>query len=132
MKDAFQLLEAYNAKKTAKVPLSKELAPLFGQLANLLERIAEKELPAPSINNEIQPAEVEVKLENPIEVNVPRIEVPAPIINNENYDYTSLFIELKRSVDKLAQVIGERPGRWKAVRNSQGFIDYIDGIEKDE
>lgn len=131
MKDAFQLLDEYNAKKTAKVPLSKELAPLFGQLANLLERIAEKELPEPKISVESPEVNVTVDAPKSPEIKIPEIKIPKPIINNESYDYTSLFIELKRSVDKLAQIVENRPQIWEVERNNRGFIEKVKGVSSE-
>ena len=131
MKDALTLMQEYKKRKEVKPPTpAQEFAPIFSQLLSALAEIANKEIPAPLI--EVQQPEVKVELENPIEVIVPKqAEQKAPIVNIDNYDYTSLFIELKRSVDKLTKAVEERPGRWKAVRNNQGFIDYIDGVKKD-
>jgi len=126
--DAFQLLEEYNKKKNAKVPISKELAPLFTQLGHLLERIAEKELPTPLV--EVTSPDVQVKVDAPKipEIKFPKFELPKPIINNENYDYTSLFIELKRSVDKLAKVIEDRPKTWEVIRDNRNLIKTVTGV----
>jgi len=128
--EAAKLLELYKESKKEKViPISKELAPLFGQLANLLERIAEKELPTPLV--EVSQPEVQVKVEAPNvtnEVTVPELKVPS--ITVDNYDYTSLFIELKRSVDKLAQIVENRPQTWQVERNNRGFIEKVKGINE--
>ena len=131
MTEAQILLSLYKAKKVAKpVPISQEFAPLFAQLAGLLDRIANKEIPAPLI--EVAQPDVKVTVDAPkIDFSVPEIKLPAPIINNENYDYTSLFIELKRAVDKLTKTLEERPKKWEVQRNNQGFISTVEGIEKD-
>ena len=130
--EAAELLELYKQSKEKKeVPLSKELAPLFGQLANLLERIAEKELPEPRINVESPEVNVTVDAPKSPEIRIPEIKIPKPIINNESYDYTSLFIELKRSVDKLAQIVENRPQIWEVERNNRGFIEKVKGVSSE-
>ena len=101
MKDAFQLLEEYKQRKEVKpVPLPEQFSPLFAQLAQMLERIAEKELPAQLV--EVTQPDVQVTVDAPkVDVSVPEIKLPAPTVNIDNYDYTSILIELKRAVDKL-------------------------------
>ena len=72
-------------------------------------------------------------VDSPVVVNIPKLkDVKPPVIQVNNYDYTKIFTALQASVDKLTEAVESRPERWKAVRNSKGFIDYIDGVEKDE
>ena len=128
MKDAFQLLEEYKQRKEVKpVPLPEQFSPLFAQLAQMLERIAEKELPAPLV--EVAQPDVQVTVDAPkVDVSVPEIKLPAPTVNIDNYDYTSILIELKRAVDKLTKALENRPKEWEVDRNNQGFISKVRGV----
>ena len=132
MKDALTLMQEYKKKQEVKpVSVAQEFAPILSQLLSALAEIVNKDIPAPLV--EFTAPEVKVELENPIQVNVPKQpEQKAPIVNIANYDYTKMFSALKESVDSLTVAVASRPTRWKAVRNGQGFIDYVDGVEKDE
>lgn len=130
MKKAYQLLDEYKkSQEPKKVSLSEELAPIFQGLMKVLVSIADKEQVAPVIENTVTPSEVAVTVESPqIDVRVPEINVPKQEINLDNYDYTSILIELKRSVDKLTKIVENRPKTWEVIRNNQGFIEKVNGV----
>jgi len=130
MKTALELVQAYNKKKNQVPSVSEQFSPILAQLTTALLQIANRE-PNIEVKNEIIPSDV--KVDAPI-VNIP--EFPSfPEVKMdfkslklpENHDYTSLLIELKRSVDKLTKAIYDRPTNFTVKRNKQGFIEEVNG-----
>ena len=128
MLEAERLLKLYKEKKEAKpVSLAEEFAPIFANILTALGQIASKEIPAPLVT--IEQPDVQVSVEAPKIVNDVQLpEASVPVVNVENYDYTSILIELKRAVDKLTEVVENRPKTWEVERNSRGFIQKVNGI----
>ena len=131
MKDAFQLIEDYQKKKNAKPSIAQEFAPILSDLFTALAQIASKELPQPAVT--VNQPDIQVSVDAPKipEIKIPTINLPKPVVNNESYDYTSLLIELKRSVDKLAQIVDYRPQVWEVERNNRGFIEKVKGVSSE-
>ena len=132
MNEALKLIQKWEQSKQVKQPsIAEEFAPVFSEILLALAQIVSKEIPAPIV--EVKSPEVKVELENPIEVIVPKQpKQEPPIVNIDSYDYSKMIIALKVSVDKLTEAVESRPKRWQAIRNGQGFIDYIDGVDKDD
>ena len=117
MKEAIKLIEDWKKSKEAKPPsVSEELSPIFNQLLSALQEIAKKEIPTPNVN--IEQPDVKVELANPIEVNVPKQEQKAPIIN---------VAAPKVNIPKIEIPAQETAKEWdfEIYRDSRGLINNI-------
>ena len=129
LEKASHLLELYKQKKeeASRIPsVSEELSPLFHKILEALLQVAEKELPQPLI--EVAPPEVKVTVDAPViknDIQIPQGE--APIVNIDNYDYTEQFKILTDAVNNLRETLENRPKIWEVKRNSNGFIEKVNG-----
>ena len=124
-----ELTEILNSQDTDIETISKETS-FTKQLTTVLEKLSDA---FQKINTTPPPQPVvktypEIKVTSP-EVKIPEIKMPSPVVQVESYDYTSLLIELKRSVDKLTKAIENRPKEWKPVRGPQGFMTRLVAVE---